>query len=250
MEIIPAIDIIGGQVVRLRQGDYRQKTVYASSPAAVARRFEQLGFRRLHVVDLDGAKSKHVVNIEALRGITSATRLTVDFGGGIKTDDDIEQAFAAGAHMVTVGSVAVSHPELMQRWVRRYGADRLILGADVRHGHISVNGWQEDSAQELAPFLRRYVDMGISQVLCTDISRDGMMQGPAVELYEEILQAFPGLQLIASGGVATRDDLLRLEAAGLPAVVTGKAMYEGTLGFIIDPDSACDKGATESKKLV
>ena len=229
MQLIPAIDIIGGQVVRLRQGDYQQKTVYADSPADVARRFERLGFSRLHVVDLDGAKSKHVVNIEALRNITSATSLTVDFGGGIKTDNDIEQAFAAGARMVTVGSIAVSHPELMQRWATRYGTDRLILGADVRNGHISVNGWQEDTALELIPFLRRYVEMGITQVLCTDISRDGMMQGPAIQLYKEILQVFPGLQLIASGGVATQEDLRQLEAAGVPAVVAGKAFYEGTL---------------------
>ncbi len=229
MQLIPAIDIIGGQVVRLRQGDYQQKTVYADSPADVARRFERLGFSRLHVVDLDGAKSKHVVNIEALRNITSATSLTVDFGGGIKTDNDIEQAFAAGARMVTVGSIAVSHPELMQRWATRYGTDRLVLGADVRNGLISVNGWQEDTALELIPFLRRYVEMGITQVLCTDISRDGMMQGPAIQLYKEILQVFPGLQLIASGGVATQEDLRQLEAAGVPAVVAGKAFYEGTL---------------------
>lgn len=229
MQLIPAIDIIDGQVVRLRQGDYQQKTVYGDSPAEVAQRFEQLGFKRLHVVDLDGAKSKHVVNLEALRQITSTTQLTVDFGGGVKTDDDVRKAFDAGAAMVTAGSIAVSHPEVVEQWLARYGAEHIILGADVRNGRVSINGWQEDSEQELVPFLRRYVEMGVTQVLCTDISRDGMLQGPSTLLYKEVLKAFPGLWLIASGGVSSAEDLKALEEAGLPAVVFGKAIYEGKI---------------------
>ena len=231
MQLIPAIDIIGGQVVRLTQGDYQQKTVYADSPAEVARHFEQLGFTRLHVVDLDGAKSKHVVNIEALRQITEATGLVVDFGGGVKTDEDIELAFKAGAAMVTVGSIAVSQPERVNKWLEEYGPERIILGADVRNGRVSVNGWQEDSSLQLIPFLQRYVDMGVSHVLCTDISRDGMLQGPATLLYEEVLKVFPQMQLIASGGVSSLNDLKSLRSAGLPAVVFGKAIYEGKINL-------------------
>lgn len=229
IELIPAIDIIGGQCVRLSKGDYDSKKVYADSPAGVARRFEQTGFKRLHVVDLDGAKSKHIVNDAALRAITAQTSLTVDFGGGIKTDADIEAAFAAGAAMVTVGSVAVSQPDLFEGWLAKYGADRIILGADVRNGKISINGWKEDSTEDLLPFLRRYIDKGVNTVLCTEISKDGMLQGPATELYKEVMDAFPQLHLIASGGVSSLDDIKRLEAAGIPAVVFGKAIYEGKI---------------------
>ena len=229
MELIPAIDIIDGKCVRLTKGDYAQKTVYSDNPADMARRFEALGYRRLHVVDLDGAKSQHVVNLEALRQITSATSLIVDFGGGIKTDDDIRKAFEAGAKMVTIGSVAVTHPERMECWLREYGPDRIILGADVRNGYVSVNGWKEDSRQALLPFLRSYIEKGVRKVLCTDISRDGTLAGPSLQLYREVLDAFPDLFLIASGGVSGDDDLWRLEAAGLPAAVFGKAFYEGRI---------------------
>lgn len=231
IELIPAIDIIDGQVVRLTQGDYAQKTVYGTSPSDVAQRFEQMGFRRLHVVDLDGAKSHHVVNALALKDITAATNLVVDFGGGIKTDDDIEQAFAAGAAMVTVGSIAVQQPDLFERWLQTYGQDRMILGADVRNGRISINGWQEDSEEELIPFLRRYIDMGVRNVLCTDISRDGMLNGPATELYRSVMQTFPQLNLIASGGVSSNADIEALHHAGIPAVVFGKAFYTGKLNI-------------------
>lgn len=227
IELIPAIDIIDGNVVRLTQGDYAQKTVYGTSPADVAQRFEQMGFRRLHVVDLDGAKSRHIVNVQALKEITTKTNLIVDFGGGIKTDDDIEQAFTAGAAMVTVGSIAVQQPDLFERWLQTYGQDRMILGADVRNGRISINGWLEDSEEELIPFLRRYIDMGVRNVLCTEISRDGMLNGPATELYRSVMQAFPLLNLIASGGVSSLEDIQELEEAGIPAVVFGKAIYEG-----------------------
>ena len=229
IELIPAIDIIDGKCVRLTKGDYDRKTVYRDQPAEVAREFEQLGFKRLHVVDLDGAKSKHVVNDAVLRQITTATKLTVDFGGGIKTDEDIEKAFAAGAAMVTVGSVAVTQPDLFMGWLERYGAERMILGADVRHGKISINGWKEDSSEDLLPFLRKYIDAGVRNVLCTEISKDGTLSGPAIDLYRQVMAAYPELHLIASGGVSSIDDIKALDAAGIPAVVFGKAIYEGRI---------------------
>ena len=229
IELIPAIDIINGQCVRLTKGDYQQKTVYSDSPAEVAKGFEQIGFQRLHVVDLDGAKSKHIVNDAVLRSITETTGLTVDFGGGIKTDDDIRKAFDAGAAMVTVGSIAVQQPELCFEWLEKYGSERIILGADVRHGKISINGWKEDSDEDLLPFLKKYVDAGVKNVLCTEISKDGTLAGPAIELYRRIMQEYPGLHLIASGGVSSIDDIKALDAAGIPAVVFGKAIYEGRI---------------------
>ena len=231
IELIPAIDIIGSQCVRLTKGDYDQKTVYRDSPAEVAKEFEQIGFRRLHVVDLDGAKSKHIVNEQVLKDITTETALTVDFGGGIKTDADIEKAFAAGASMVTIGSIAVTAPELFMGWLGKYGAERIILGADVRHGKISINGWKEDSSEDLLPFLKKYVDAGVRNVLCTEISKDGTLAGPAIDLYKEMMTAYPGLHLIASGGVASIDDIKALDAAGIPAVVFGKAIYEGKINL-------------------
>ena len=229
IELIPAIDIINGQCVRLTKGDYQQKTVYSDSPAEVAKGFEQLGFKRLHVVDLDGAKSKHIVNDEVLRRITTETKLTVDFGGGIKTDEDIRKAFDAGAKMVTVGSIAVQQPELCFEWLDKYGAERIILGADVRHGKISINGWKEDSDEDLLPFLRKYIDAGIKNVLCTEISKDGTLAGPAIDLYKSVMRVYPELHLIASGGVSNLDDIKALDAAGIPAVVFGKAIYEGRI---------------------
>ena len=231
MELIPAIDIIDGQCVRLTKGDYAQKTVYRNHPWEVAKEFETYGFKRLHVVDLDGAKAKHIVNSEVLQKITTETSLTVDFGGGIKTDEDIEKAFANGAHMVTVGSIAVTNPELFLSWIKKYGADRMILGADVRNGKISINGWKEDSSEDLLPFLRKYVDAGVTNVLCTEISKDGTLQGPAIDLYKRIMQEYPNLHLIASGGVSSIDDIKALEAAGIPAVVFGKAIYEGRINL-------------------
>ena len=230
MLLIPAIDIIGGQCVRLTKGDYATKKEYGS-PLAMATEFEQLGYQRLHMVDLDGAKSKHIVNSAVLREVTAHTRLVVDFGGGIKTDEDIEAAFAAGASMVTVGSIAVTQPDLFLSWMQRYGADRLILGADVRHGKISINGWKEDSSEELLPFLRKYIDAGVRNVLCTEISKDGTLAGPAIDLYRKIMQAYPDICLIASGGVSSIEDIRALDAAGIPAVVFGKAIYEGKVNL-------------------
>ena len=230
IELIPAIDIIDGKCVRLTKGDYGQKTVYGN-PVEMAREFERIGFRRLHVVDLDGAKSRHIVNSQILRSIATETHLMIDFGGGIKTDADIEQAFEAGAAMVTVGSVAVTQPELFNNWLDKYGAEHMILGADVRYGYNSINGWKEDSTEELLPFLKRYIDMGVHHVLCTEISKDGTLAGPALELYREIMTAYPGLNLIASGGVSSIGDIQQLNAAGIPSVVFGKAIYEGMINL-------------------
>lgn len=229
IELIPAIDLIGGKCVRLTKGDYAQKTVYNEDPVAQAKEFERLGFKRLHVVDLDGAKSKHVVNDHVLRAITEATNLIVDFGGGIKTEEDIEKAFRAGAAMVTVGSIAVTAPELFLKWLDIYGADRLILGADVRNGKISINGWKEDSQEDLLPFLKKYIEHGVRNVLCTEISKDGTLAGPATALYRRIMDEYPQLHLIASGGVSATEDILHLEEEGIPAVVFGKAYYEGRI---------------------
>jgi phosphoribosylformimino-5-aminoimidazole carboxamide ribotide isomerase len=231
IELIPAIDIINGQCVRLTKGDYNQKTVYRDSPAEVAKEFEAIGFRRLHVADLDGAKSKHIVNDAVLTAITTETNLAVDFGGGIKTDEDIEKAFAAGAAMVTVGSIAVTQPDLFMGWLEKYGPERMILGADVRHGKISINGWKEDSTEDLLPFLRKYIEAGVRNVLCTEISKDGTLSGPAVDLYSEVMNTYPDLHLIASGGVSSLDDIKALDAAGIPAVVFGKAIYEGRINL-------------------
>lgn len=229
IQLIPAIDIIGGKCVRLTKGDYGQKKIYNDNPVAQACEFERLGFTRLHIVDLDGAQSSHIVNEGIVRGITAATHLRVDFGGGIKTELDIEKAFAAGAAMVTIGSVAIRQPELFLKWLDRYGADRLILGADVRNRHISINGWKEDSNVELLPFLEKFVAAGVTSVLCTEISRDGTLLGPAIELYKNIMARYPHLQLIASGGVGSNDDIRKLDEAGIPAVVFGKAWYEGKI---------------------
>lgn len=230
IELIPAIDLIEGQCVRLAQGDYDRKKVYADNPADVARQFVDMGFKRLHVVDLDGAKSRHVVNMAALEAITkTCPTLEVDFGGGIKSDEDIRKAFEHGAAMVTIGSVAVTQPDLFVTWLNTYGADKLILGADVRDGMVSINGWKEESNLDLLSFLEDYVGKGVKKVLCTDISRDGMMRGPAIELYRKVLKAYPSLRLIASGGVSGNEDIERLDAAGIPAVVFGKAFYEGKI---------------------
>ena len=217
IELIPAIDIIEGQCVRLTKGDYDQKKVYGQ-PLEMAQEFERIGYKRLHMVDLDGAKSKHIVNDNVLRSVTTETQLVVDFGGGIKTDEDIEKAFAAGASMVTVGSIAVTQPDLFLGWLDKYGAERLILGADVRNGKISINA-----------FLKKYIEAGVRNVLCTEISKDGTLQGPAIDLYKRVMDAYPELHLIASGGVSGIDDIEALDKAGIPAVVFGKAIYEGRI---------------------
>lgn len=229
IQLIPAIDLIDGKCVRLTKGDYTSKTVYSNSPADIARRLESLGYKRLHVVDLDGAKSKHVVNEQVLKSITDATNLEVDFGGGIKTDDDIRKAFDNGAAMVTIGSIAVTAPDIFTRWLNEYGTDRIILGADVKEGKVSINGWQEESSHTLLDLLQQYVPQGVSNVLCTDVSKDGMLEGTSIDLYKQVIARFPNLHLIASGGVSCINDILALEKAGIPAVVFGKAIYEGRI---------------------
>lgn len=229
IQAIPAIDIIGGQCVRLTRGQYDSKKVYADDPAAVAAAFERQGVTRLHVVDLDGAKARHIVNDDALRRITEATSLTVDFGGGIKTDDDLRKAFDAGASMVTIGSVAATSPDLFRTWMEQYGPDKIILGADAQDGIVAINGWQEGTGQDLFQFLDRYIAMGVRQVLCTDISKDGTLAGPATALYRDIMARWPELYLIASGGVSSNADIEALDKAGIPAVVFGKAYYEGKI---------------------
>lgn len=229
IELIPAIDLIDGKCVRLTKGDYDQKTIYNEDPVSQAMEFQRLGFRRLHIVDLDGAKSKHIVNDAVLKAITQASDLIVDFGGGIKSTEDIEKAFMAGAHMVTIGSVAVTEPELFMDWLRKYGAEKIILGADVRNGMVSINGWKEDSSEALLPFLEKYVSAGVRNVLCTEISKDGTLAGPATELYRKVMAQYPNLHLIASGGVSCNADIQQLDENGIPAVVFGKAYYEGKI---------------------
>ena len=231
IELIPAIDLIDGKCVRLTKGDYNQKKIYNENPVEIAKGFEEMGFKRLHVVDLDGARSKHIVNVDVLKAITTETNLIVDFGGGIKSEEDIEKAFANGASMVTIGSIAVTQPELFLKWLDQYGAGKLILGADVKNGMISINGWKEDSAEQLLPFLKKYIDHGVKNVLCTEISKDGTLQGPALQLYQEIMAAYPQLHLIASGGVSSNEDIIALDQAGIPAVVFGKAFYEGKINI-------------------
>lgn len=231
IELIPAIDLIGGKCVRLTKGDYDTQKVYNEDPVAVAREFEEYGFKRLHVVDLDGARSKHVVNHKVLERMAQATNLVIDFGGGIKTDEDIRIATESGAQMVTVGSVAVTRPDLFLGWLQQLGSERIILGADVKNGRISINGWKENSSDELIPFLDKYIQKGVQKVLCTEISKDGTLQGPATTLYREIMTQFPQCHLIASGGVSSMNDLKELDQAGIPAVVFGKAIYEGRIAL-------------------
>ena len=229
IELIPAIDLIDGKCVRLSQGNYDSKRVYSENPVEVAKQLESYGVHRLHVVDLDGAASQHVVNYRVLEQIAGRASLRSDFGGGIKSEEDLVIAFDNGAQMVTLGSVAVRQPELFVKWLGQYGTEKIILGADVKNGKIAVNGWKEESTQELMPFLDDYINKGVTKVLCTDISRDGMMEGPSTELYRQIMEAYPELHLIASGGVSCLDDILRLDEAGIPAVVFGKALYEGRI---------------------
>lgn len=231
IEIIPAIDIIGGKCVRLSKGDYEQKTVYSESPLEVAKAFEGAGCRRLHLVDLDGAKSNHIINHKTLESIATHTNLIIDFGGGIKSDEDIHIAFESGAAMITGGSIAIKNPDSFLSWISRYGADRIILGADVKNKKIATDGWLNDSDYSIIPFINSYIEKGISKVISTDISKDGMLQGTAIELYKEILEECNGVYLIASGGVAGLHDVRILEEIGIPAVIAGKALYEGRISL-------------------
>lgn len=231
IELVPALDIIEGKCVRLTQGDYATRKIYNEDPAEVARALESHGIRRAHVVDLDGARAGHIVNYRTLEKIASRTNLTIDFGGGLKSDKDLEIAFDCGAAMVTGGSIAVKQPELFGGWIRDFGAERIILGADAKDQKIAVSGWEEATSLDLLPFIGSYVEKGITKVICTDIGRDGMLQGPAVEWYEAIRAAYPQVFLIASGGVGSVGDIERLATAGVPAVIFGKALYEGKISL-------------------
>lgn len=231
IEIIPAIDIIDGKCVRLSKGDYEQKKVYSESPLDVAKAFEAAGCRKLHLVDLDGAKSNHIINHKTLESIATSTNLTIDFGGGIKTDEDAHIAFESGAAMITGGSIAVINPEIFIAWISKYGANKIILGADVKDNNIATNGWLKSSDQPVVPFINNYLKKGITHVISTDISRDGMLQGTSIDLYKKLLEECPGIYLIASGGVSGLDDVHQLEEINVPAVIAGKAIYEGRISL-------------------
>lgn len=227
MRIIPAIDIIDGKCVRLTQGDYSQKTVYNENPLEVAKEFEGAGLKNLHLVDLDGAKAGKITNWKILESINSHTSLLVDFGGGVKTDNDIEIAFSSGAKQVTCGSIAVKNSSKVLEWLSKYGSDRLILGADVKDRMIAVNGWTETSSLSIEDLLNNYLANGLDYVICTDIATDGMLTGPNITLYKELMNTFPTMKLIASGGIANIEDLKVLKKEGLEGAILGKAIYEG-----------------------
>lgn len=229
MEIIPAIDIIEGKCVRLTQGDYEQKKIYNENPLEVALQFEDHGLKRLHLVDLDGARLKKVINWKVLENIAARTSLTIDFGGGINSDQDVKVLFESGAALATVGSIAVKNEFLFSSWLIRYGAEKFLLGADVRERKIAIHGWQESTERNILDFISHYMDNGIRQVFCTDISKDGKLEGPATELYREIITAFPKLHFIASGGVSGLDDLHELKAVGCKGAIVGKAIYENRI---------------------
>jgi len=231
IEIIPAIDIIGGKCVRLSQGDYERKTVYNENPLEVARMFEDAGISRLHLVDLDGAKAKHIVNYKVLEQIASKTQLIIDFGGGLKSDEDLKVAFESGAAMVTGGSIAVKEPKMFLSWLEKFGSEKIILGADAKDGKIAVSGWQESTKLPVVKFIAEFHKKGISKVISTDISRDGMLTGPAFELYAEIMETLPDVEIIASGGIASMDDIYKLAEMSVPGVITGKAIYEGKISL-------------------
>jgi phosphoribosylformimino-5-aminoimidazole carboxamide ribotide isomerase len=231
IEIIPAIDIIEGKCVRLSQGDYNQKTIYNENPLEVAKMFESSGIKRLHLVDLDGAKAKHIVNYKVLENIASKTDLIIDFGGGLKSDKDLEIAFNSGATIITGGSIAVKEKETFLSWLEKYGSEKIILGADAKDGMIAVSGWLEATELPVIDFISGFQKEGIRKVISTDISRDGMLSGPAFELYADIMETLPGIEIIASGGIASMDDILKLNEMGVPGVITGKAIYENRISL-------------------
>lgn len=229
IEIIPAIDLIEGKCVRLSQGDFAQKKIYNENPLEAAKEFEDCGLKRLHVVDLDGAKLGKVANLKVLENIAKNTDLTIDFGGGIKTDEDIRSVFEAGAKMASIGSIAVKEPPEFFGWLEKYGDEKIFLGADVKGKNLAINGWLTETEVEILPFLKEYFAKGVTQTFVTDISKDGLLQGSANELYAEILKEIPGIKLIASGGVSKIEDVRELEKVGCAGVIIGKAIYEGRI---------------------
>lgn len=232
MKIIPAIDIIDGKCVRLSQGDYNTKKVYSEDPLDMAKQFEDHGIQNLHLVDLDGAKAQHIVNYKTLERLTAQTQLHIDFGGGLKSNEDLRIAFECGAQQITGGSIAVQQPELFEQWIEDYGAKKIILGADARNEKIATSGWLKTSNLDLFPFLTRYFESGVRQVICTDISKDGMLEGPSLELYQKIIKHLPDLELIASGGVSSLLDLEQLAAIGCHGTILGKAIYENRISLL------------------
>ena len=231
MRIIPAIDIIDGKCVRLSKGDYSTKKIYSENPLEVAKQFEAHGIKYLHLVDLDGAKSKHIVNHKILEEIASNTTLKVDFGGGLKTSNDLRIAFECGANQVTGGSIAVKNPETFNDWLQTFGSEKIILGADAIDQKVAISGWMEDSALELIPFVQKYLEAGISYVICTDIGKDGMLQGPSFDLYQQIIAETKIIKLIASGGISTFEELPKLAEIGCEGVIIGKAIYENRISL-------------------
>jgi len=229
MTIIPAIDIINGHCVRLTQGDYAQQIVYNDDPLEVAKQFEAAGIKRLHIVDLDGAKAGTIINLKVLEAVASKTKLIIDFGGGIKTINDVESIFNAGASIATIGSMAVKHPELLEEWLMEFGADKFLIGADVLDEKIKISGWLEDGGINVFDFIGRMIGLGVTNIFCTDISKDGAMKGPSVDLYKKIIAEHPEINLIASGGITTIDDVNQLKEIGCTGVIIGKAIYEGTI---------------------
>ena len=226
MRIIPAIDIIDGKCVRLSKGDYATKKIYNEHPLEVAKAFEGVGIQYLHLVDLDGAKSQHIVNYKVLEDIASKTSLQIDFGGGLKSDKDLHIAFESGAKQITGGSIAVKEPVVFKGWLKKYGAEKIILGADAQDEKVAISGWMEASQKELLPFIKSYKKEGVNYVICTDISKDGMLEGPSFDLYKRILEEVPGVNLIASGGISHFDELPQLAEMGCEGTIIGKAIYE------------------------
>lgn len=226
IEIIPAMDLIGGKCVRLTQGDFSRKTVYSDDPLETAKRFEAAGLRRLHMVDLDGARTGAPMNLHVLKRVASRTSLTIDFSGGLKTDVDVTAVFETGAAIVTVGSVAVNQPELFLSWVEKFGSNKMLLGADSRGGKVAINGWQTDTTTPVLAFLRNFAERGVTNAFVTDIASDGAMSGPAFKLYRQIKAAINEIDLIASGGVTSIEDIDELERIGCSGVIVGKALYE------------------------
>ena len=231
MRIIPAIDIIDGKCVRLTKGDYDTKKIYNENPLEVAKAFEDAGIQYLHVVDLDGAKASHIVNYKVLEKIATQTNLKIDFGGGLKSDEDLKIAFQSGANQITGGSIAVKNPEVFEGWISKFGSDKIILGADCNNEKIAISGWQEESDLEVIPFIKDYQSKGITDVICTDISKDGMLEGPAFELYKRILERAKAIKLIASGGISKFDELPKLLEMGCDGVIIGKAIYENRISL-------------------
>lgn len=229
MEIIPAIDIIDGKCVRLTQGDYSKKTLYNGDPSEVAIAFEDIGINRLHLVDLDGAKQGKIINYKTLEKIAAKTKLKIDFGGGIKTSEDVESVFNSGASIVTVGSIAVKNPPMFFSWLKRYGADKILLGADVKNEKLAINGWLETTDIFITDFIKANMTNGVTTFFCTDISKDGLLQGPSIDLYKKLLKEFPKMKLIASGGVSNIQDVEELKALGCSGAIVGKAFYEGSI---------------------